>query len=117
MSVSPGMRNFLLIWAGQMVSVVGSRLTSFALGIWVLQTTGSTTRFALIFVAMAIPVLLISAIAGALVDRWDRRRTMMACDAVCGARCRRGDVMSWNAEQTKTIRATIGMSWPRRPSG
>lgn len=84
MSLSAGMRNFLLIWAGQMVSVVGSRLTSFALGIWVLQTTGSTTRFALIFVAMAIPVLLISPIAGALVDRWDRRRTMLVCDAVCG---------------------------------
>lgn len=83
MSASPGLRNFLLIWAGQMVSVVGSRLTSFALGIWVLQTTGSTTRFALIFVAMAIPALLVSPIAGALVDRWDRRRTMMACDAVC----------------------------------
>ena len=83
MSASTGMRNFLLIWAGQMVSVIGSRLTSFALGIWVLQTTGSTTQFALIFVAMAIPVLLISPIAGALVDRWDRRRTMIACDAIC----------------------------------
>lgn len=77
-----GLRDFLLIWVGQLVSGVGSRLTSFALGIWVYQTTGSTTRFALIFVAMAVPALLISPIAGALVDRWDRRRTMIVCDAV-----------------------------------
>jgi DHA3 family macrolide efflux protein-like MFS transporter len=79
----PGMRNFVLIWAGQTVSVIGSRLTSFALGIWVLRETGSTTAFALIFVAMALPALLISPIAGALVDRWDRRVTMIACDAIC----------------------------------
>ncbi len=83
MTRAPGLRDFLLIWAGQVVSVVGSRVTSFALGIWVLQTTGSTTRFALIFVAMAVPVLLISPIAGALVDRWDRRLTMLACDVAC----------------------------------
>lgn len=82
MNRSAGMRDFLLIWVGQLVSGVGSRLTSFALGIWVLQTTGSTTRFALIFVAMAVPALLISPIAGALVDRWDRRRTMIACEAL-----------------------------------
>ncbi|UHQ23606.1 MFS transporter [Lysobacter sp. 5GHs7-4] len=76
-----GLRDFLLIWVGQLVSGVGSRLTSFALGIWVYQSTGSTTQFALIFVAMAVPALLISPIAGALVDRWDRRRTMIVCDA------------------------------------
>lgn len=80
-----GLRDFLLIWAGQLVSGVGSRLTSFALGIWVYQTTGSTTRFALIFVAMALPALLLAPFAGALVDRWDRRRTMILCEAVSAA--------------------------------
>lgn len=80
-----GLRNFLLIWTGQLISGVGSRLTSFALGVWMLQTTGSTTRFALIFVAMAVPALLVLPIAGALVDRWDRRRTMIACEATSAA--------------------------------
>src|SRR5512146_297115 len=74
------LRDFLLIWAGQLVSSVGSRVSSFALGIWVLRTTGSTTNFAMTFVAMTIPGLLVSTIAGALVDRWDRRGIMIGCD-------------------------------------
>lgn len=80
-----GLRNFLLIWFGQLVSGVGSRLSAFALGIWVLQSTGSTTRFALIFVAMAVPALLVSPLAGALVDRWDRRRVMLGCELLSAA--------------------------------
>ncbi len=77
-----GLRNFLLIWFGQLTSGIGSRLSTFALGIWVLKTTGSTTQFALIFVSMAVPALLIAPFAGALVDRWDRRRVMLTCDLV-----------------------------------
>jgi len=75
-----GLQDFFLIWTGQLVSAVGSRLSSFALGIWVLQTTGSTTRFAFTFIATALPAIVLSPIAGALVDRWDRRRTMIVCD-------------------------------------
>lgn len=77
-----GLRDFLLIWAGQLISSVGSRLSGFALGIWVLRTTGSTTNYAMTFVAMTIPSLVVSMVAGALVDRWDRRRTMIACDSL-----------------------------------
>jgi MFS transporter, DHA3 family, macrolide efflux protein len=80
--MKPGLRNFLLIWFGQLVSGVGSRLTSFALGVWVYDTTGSTTQFAMVFVAMAVPVVLVSPFAGALVDRWDRRRTMIVCESI-----------------------------------
>jgi MFS transporter, DHA3 family, macrolide efflux protein len=79
-----GLRNFLLIWSGQLVSSVGSRLSSFALGIWVLRTTGSPTSFAMTFLAMTIPALVVSTVAGALVDRWDRRRTMIVCDVLSG---------------------------------
>jgi MFS family permease len=79
------LNNFLLIWAGQLISTVGSRLSSFALGIWVLRTTGSTTHFAMTFVAMTIPCLLASTVSGALVDRWDRRQTMIVCDLLSAA--------------------------------
>ena len=85
MSNVAGLRDFLLIWAGQLISGLGSRLTSFALGLWVYRETGSATQFALIFVAMAVPALLLAPLAGALVDRWDRRRTMIACEAISAA--------------------------------
>lgn len=78
-------RNFLMIWFGQVISLFGSNLTSFGLGVWVYQQTGSATTFALIFVAGSIPSLLISPIAGGFVDRWDRRRTMIGSDAAVAA--------------------------------
>ena len=74
---------FILIWFGQMVSLIGSGLTGFALGIWVYQRTGSVTQFALISLSTTLPGIIISPIAGALVDRWNRRWTMLLSD--CGA--------------------------------
>lgn len=79
----PGARTFLLIWLGQVVSLVGSGLTTFVLGVWVYQLTGSATQFALIFASAAIPSVLVSPLAGEVVDRHDRRRVMIAAD--CGA--------------------------------
>lgn len=71
------MRAFLTLWLGQLVSQVGSALTSFALGVWVFQRTGSVTKFALILFFASLPGLALSPIAGALVDRWNRRRTLL----------------------------------------
>lgn len=79
-----GLRTFFLVWTGQLISLIGSSLTGFALGVWVFQETGSTTRFALISLATALPGILMSPLAGALVDRWDRRRAMMLSDAGAG---------------------------------
>ena len=83
-TTSRGMRVFLIIWLGQLVSLVGSGLTSFALGLWVYQHTGSVTRFALIGLFTALPNIALSPLAGALVDRWDRRRAMILSDAGAG---------------------------------
>jgi hypothetical protein len=57
--------------AGQLVSTIGSRLTGLALGVWVYQTTGSVTRFAMIQLSFWLPIIP-SPIAGSLVDRRDR---------------------------------------------
>ncbi len=76
-----GFRTFLLIWGGQLISLTGSGLTGFALGVWVFQRTGSVTQFALISLFTALPGILFSPIAGALVDRWDRRWAMILSDA------------------------------------
>lgn len=78
------MRPFYTIWSGQVVSQVGTGLTAFALGVWVYEQTGSATSFALIFLFLELPGLLIAPLAGALVDRHDRRTMMIASDLMAG---------------------------------
>lgn len=80
-----GFRTFGLIWIGQLISLTGTSMTGFALGVWVYQSTGSATQFALIALFVTTPTVLISPIAGALVDRWDRRWAMILSDAGAGA--------------------------------
>ncbi|MBN1218457.1 MAG: MFS transporter [Anaerolineae bacterium] len=75
------MVTFITIWLGQSISLIGSGLTGFALGVWVYQTTGSATQFALIAVCTALPRIGLSPLAGALVDRWDRRWAMIIGDS------------------------------------
>lgn len=72
---------FIIVWFGQLISLFGSGLTSFALDFWVYQQTQSVTQFSLTALFTTLPGLLISPIAGALVDRWDRRWTMILSDA------------------------------------
>jgi hypothetical protein len=74
------LRRFFIIWFGQLVSLTGSGLTAFALGVWVFQQTGSATSFALIALAGTLPRALFSPVAGALADRYDRRKLMIAAD-------------------------------------
>ena len=77
----PAFRTFLLIWFGQLISLTGTGLTGFALGVWVYQRTGSVTQFSLIALSTTLPGILFSPLAGALVDRWDRRWAMFIADA------------------------------------
>jgi DHA3 family macrolide efflux protein-like MFS transporter len=76
------MRTFSVIWLGQLVSSLGSGLTGFALPVWVYERTGSAEAFGLLFFAATAPTVLLSPVAGALVDRWDRRRVLLASDAL-----------------------------------
>jgi MFS family permease len=82
--ITKGMRTFFVIWSGQLVSTIGSGLTGFALGVWIYLETGSVTLFAMNMLAFAIPNLLVSPFAGALVDRWDRRWVMIMSDTGAG---------------------------------
>jgi MFS transporter, DHA3 family, macrolide efflux protein len=72
-----GVRTLIIVWLGQLVSLIGSGVTSFALSIWVYQRTGSATQFALIAFCGVLPSVLLSPLAGALVDRWNHRWTMI----------------------------------------
>src|SRR3972149_4016430 len=81
---STSMRTFFTVWGGQLGSFLGSAMSAFGLQLWVYAETGSVTNLALVALAFALPAVLISPFAGALVDRWDRRKVMLASDAVAG---------------------------------
>ncbi len=76
------MKAFYTVWAGQVLSMLGSELTGFALGVWVFQQTGSVTKFATIIFATTLPGILLSPVAGAVVDRLNRRTAMLVSDSV-----------------------------------
>jgi hypothetical protein len=75
-----GMLGFVIVWAGQIVSVLASMMTQFALTIWMYQQTESATAMAMLQVFFITPFLLISPIAGVLVDRHSRKLMMMVSD-------------------------------------
>lgn len=75
-------RKFLILWSGELISAVGSGLTSFGLGVYVFQKTGSAANMALVTLLAFLPTLLLSAPAGVLADRYDRRLLMMAGDGL-----------------------------------
>lgn len=79
-----GMRGFTLIWLGQLVSLLGTGMTRFALTIWAYQETGSATALALVAFFSFGPLVLLSPIAGALVDRWNRKLVVILSDLVAG---------------------------------
>jgi MFS family permease len=79
-------RNFSLLWVGQLVSLFGERIHTVALGFLVYDATGgSALEVGLTFAATAVPNVLLGPLAGTLVDRWDRRRTMAICDVLRAA--------------------------------
>ncbi|MFL6139717.1 MAG: amino acid adenylation domain-containing protein [Frankiaceae bacterium] len=76
--VQPGVRRFLTVAAGQLISLTGSALTQWAVPVWVYLTTGSLLWFGLSGVIAYLPALLALPVAGAVADRFDRRRVLMA---------------------------------------
>jgi surfactin synthase thioesterase subunit/MFS family permease len=78
----PSLTVFYLIALGQLVSLIGSGLTGFGMGLWVYQQTGSVSLFATATVLALLPAVVLSPIAGALADRWDRRLIMIVADCV-----------------------------------
>lgn len=77
-----GMRGFTLVWLGQIISVLATSMTGFAQSIYVFQQTGSATALGLMQVCFIVPFLILSPIAGVMVDRHNRKRMMMISDLV-----------------------------------
>ena len=79
-----GDRAFLAIWGGQVVSLVGTSMTRFALLVWAWETTGRATALSLLLFFGIGATVVFSPVAGVLVDRFDRKRMMIASDLGAG---------------------------------
>jgi DHA3 family macrolide efflux protein-like MFS transporter len=79
-----GMKAFYTLSAGQFVSMLGSGMTRFAITLWAWELTGSATALALAGFFGFAPNLIFRPIAGALVDRWDKKLTMILSDLAAG---------------------------------
>lgn len=77
-------RRFILLWAGQLISSIGGGLSSFGLGVYIFEQTGSAASMALVTLVAFFPTLILGVPAGILADRYDRRLLMMVGDG-CSA--------------------------------
>ena len=78
------MKTFLIIWLGQFISLIGSSLTSFSLGIWVYQKTGSVLHLSLLSLLIFVPKIIFAPLNGVIVDRFNRRWLMIIGDTGAG---------------------------------
>ena len=74
------LKTFYILWSTQSFSQLGSAMTSFALTLWLYETTGSALQTALLSICSYTPYVLMSIFAGALSDRWNKKRTLLVCD-------------------------------------
>jgi DHA3 family macrolide efflux protein-like MFS transporter len=75
---------FTLVWFGQVISIMGSAMSGFALTIWAWKATGSATALAIVGISNFAPGIIFSPIAGALVDRWNKKLVLIISDLVAG---------------------------------
>lgn len=78
------MTRFLTIWIGQLLSLFGSGLTTFGLGVWAFQKSGNATEYTLIWFFYMLPNILVSPFAGVIADRWNRKTVMILADTAAG---------------------------------
>ena len=74
------LKTFLILWSTQSLSQLGSAMTNFALTLWLYEKTGSALQTALLSICSYAPYVLMSIFAGALSDRWDKKKVMLICD-------------------------------------
>ena len=80
-----GLRDFYLLWVTQSMSQLGSTMTGFALTLWLYEKTGSALSTAMLTICTYLPYVLMSIFAGVITDRFDEKKTMLACDTFAAA--------------------------------
>lgn len=119
-TTSHSLRSFFIIWIGQLVSLVGSQFTGFALGVWVYDQTRSVMLLALTQIAMQAPYVIFSPLAGVLADRWNRRTAMIVSDfgaalsvLAIGALYLSGNLQVWMVIPLNFLMSTFHtLMWP-----
>jgi MFS family permease len=117
-------RDYMLLWAGQAVSSFGSQITQLTFPLLVLAITGSPAQAGFVGALRALPFALLSLPAGALVDRWDRKRLMIWCDA--GRAVALGSVplalalgllacRNWRSSRSSRGRCSSSSTWRSHP--
>ena len=76
------LKDFLILWSTQSISQLGSGITAFALTLWLYEKTGSSLSTAALTICSYAPYVLMSIFAGALTDRFDKKKTMLVCDVL-----------------------------------
>lgn len=74
------LKSYLLLWSTQSLSALGSTMTGYALILWLYRQRGSALETAMLSICSYAPYVLVSIFAGALSDRWNKKRTMLVCD-------------------------------------
>lgn len=81
-NVIKDLKTFLILWSTQSLSQLGSAMTGFALTLWLYEKTGSALQTALLAVCSYAPYVVMSIFAGALSDRWNKKKVMLVCDTL-----------------------------------
>lgn len=76
------LRDFYVLWSTQSLSQLGSSITAFALTLWLYEKTGSALSTSTLTICSYAPYVIMSIFAGALTDRFDKKRTMLVCDTM-----------------------------------
>ena len=115
-----GMSILVLVWFGQLVSLLGSSLSSFALDVWVYQQTGSVTQLSFLILFSTLPSVIISPFAGVLVDRWNRRWVIILSDSAAALSTLTiavllvtGELQIWHIYLESIVTSSFGaFQWP-----
>jgi DHA3 family macrolide efflux protein-like MFS transporter len=112
---TPWKRRFFAIWTGQAFSLLGSQLVQFALVWWLTSTTGSALVLATATLFAILPQVFISPVAGALVDRWNRRLVMIVADTLVAVTtvglvvlAASGNLQTWHVYAAMLLRSAFG---------
>ncbi len=116
----PWATRFFTIWTGQAFSLLGSQLVSFAVIWWLTQTTGSATVLATASLVGLLPQVILGPFSGTLVDRWNRRLTMIMADGITAVATiglavifALGHVQIWQVYALLFVRSVCGgFQWP-----